>query len=147
MKQFAIVIVFVMGLALIGCGSNSNSNASNINGNWNASLVSGGNSPVFAFGTSMTVNSDGSLNITNFQFTTNSPCFASGQTETGAFTLAGDFNGNVTGKYGMTVQSGTPTGKTLVLSGNVNGNTITGSWTLTGSSGCTGSGTFTMTKV
>lgn len=47
----------------------------------------------------------------------------------------------------MTVQSSTPTGNTLTLTGAVTGNTITGTWTLTGSSGCTGSGAFTMTKM
>ena len=41
-----------------------------------------------------------------------------------------------------------PSGNSLKLNGTVaNGNTITGTWTLTGSSGCAGSGTFTMTKV
>ena len=134
-------------MVLIGCGSNNNSSANTVNGTWNANLISGGNSPVFAFGTSMTENSDGSLTITNFSFTTSSPCFTSGQTETGSFALAGNFNGNVNGKFGMTVQSGIPTGNTLILSGAVSGNTITGSWNLTGSSVCGGSGTFTMTKV
>src|SRR5215471_4616996 len=108
--------------------------------------MSGGNSPVFAFGASMTANNDGSLNITNFSFTTSSPCFAA-ETESGSFTLGGNFNGSVSGKFGMTVQSSTPTGNTLTLSGAVSGNTITGTWTLTGSSGCTGSGSFTMTKM
>ena len=78
---------------------------------------------------------------------TTSPCFSSGNTESGSFTLGGDFNGNVKGQFGMTVQSGTPSGNTLALTGTVNGNTITGNWTLTGSSGCAGNGTFTMTKV
>lgn len=147
MKQFAVAILFAMSLALIGCGSNS-SNANNVNGNWNASLVSGGNSPVFTFGTTMTVNnSNGSVAFANFSFTTNSSCFTSGETENGSFILSGDFNGNVNGKFGMTVQSGTPAGNTLALTGTVNGNTITGTWTLTGSSTCTGSGTFTMTKM
>src|SRR5579862_6262019 len=148
MKQFVVAILFAISMALIGCGSNSSSNASNVNGNWNASLVSGGNAPVFAFGTTMTVNnSNGSVAFTNFSFTTNSSCFTSGETETGSFTLSGDFNGNVNGKFGMTVQSGTPSGNALALVGTVNGNTITGSWTLTGSSTCTGSGTFNMNKV
>jgi hypothetical protein len=47
----------------------------------------------------------------------------------------------------MTVQSSTPTGNTFTLSGAVSGNTIAGTWTLTGSLGCTGSGSFTMTKM
>jgi len=147
MKQFAVAVLFIMSLALIGCGSDSSANPNNVNGNWNASLMSGGNSPVLTFGTTMAVNNDGSIAFANFSFTTNSPCFTSGETETGSFTLSGDLNGNVNGKFGMTVHSGTPAGNTLALSGTVAGNTITGTWTLTGSSTCTGSGTFTMTKV
>lgn len=109
--------------------------------------MSGGNTTVFSFGTSLNVNGDSSLTVSNFQFTTNSSCFVSGETETGSFTLSGNFNGSVNGKFGFNVQSGNPSGNTLALSGTANGNTITGTWTLTGSGGCTGNGTFTMTKV
>jgi len=146
MKYLAVAVILVVGLTLIGCGSNS-SNSANVNGTWNATLMSGGNSPAFTFGTSMTVNNDGSISISNFSFSTNSPCFASGETESGSFTLAGNFSGQANGKFGMTVVSKSPSGNTLALTGNVNGNTITGNWTLTGSSSCTGSGTFTMTKM
>jgi hypothetical protein len=146
MKRLAAALVVFICIALIGCGSNS-SNASNINGTWNATLTSGGNATVFSFGTSLHANSDGSLTVSNFQFTTNSPCFVSGETETGSFTLSGNFNGNVNGKFGMTVQSGTPSGNTLTLNGAANGNTISGTWTLAGSGGCTGNGTFNMTKM
>jgi hypothetical protein len=146
MKWFAAVFVVFICAALIGCGSNS-SNASNVNGTWNATLASGGNTTVFSFGSSLHVNGDGSLTVSNFQFTTNSPCFVSGETESGSFTLSGNFNGAVNGKFGMSVLSGNPSGNTLALSGTANGNTITGTWTLTGSGGCTGNGTFTMTKM
>lgn len=146
MKWFAAVFVVFICTALIGCGSNG-SNASNVNGTWNATLASGGNTTVFSFGTSLHANGDGSLTVSNFQFTTNSPCFVSGETESGSFTLNGNFNGNVNGKFGMSVLSGNPSGNTLALSGTANGNTITGTWTLTGSGGCTGNGTFTMTKM
>lgn len=145
MKYFYVAVILLVGLALIGCGSDS-SKPSNVNGTWNATLVGGNNNTVFQFGTSMTVNGDGSLSISNFSFTTNSPCFSS-ETESGSFTLIGNLNGNVNGKFGMTIQSDSPSGNTLALDGTVNGNTITGTWTLTGSSSCTGSGTFTMTKV
>lgn len=145
MKRLGAALVLLIGLALVGCGSNKN--PSNINGTWNATLMSGGNTTVFSFGTSLNVNGDSSLTVSNFQFTTNSSCFVSGETETGSFTLSGNFNGSVNGKFGFNVQSGNPSGNTLALSGTANGNTITGTWTLTGSGGCTGNGTFTMTKV
>ena len=146
MKQFAVTFVALISLALIGCGSNS-SNPTNINGTWNATLINSGNATVFTFGTALTVNGDSSLSVSNFSFSTNSPCFVSGETESGSFTLSGNFNGTVNGKFGFTVQSGSPAGNNLTLSGTANGNTISGTWSLTGSSGCTGNGTFTMTKV
>lgn len=147
MKQFTIALFVLMVLTLVGCGS-SNTNASNVNGTWNATLTSAtSGSPVFTFGTSLQLNSDGSLNITNFSFNTSSPCFVSGDTESGSFTLAGNFNGQTTGTFGFTIKSGTPSGNTLTLSGAVTGNTISGTWTLTGGTGCSGNGTFTMTRM
>ena len=145
MQRLRAALVVFVGMTLIGCGSNSSN--SNINGTWNATLVSGGNATIFSFGTSLHVNGDGSLSVSNFQFKTNSPCFVSGETESGSFTLGGNFNGSVNGTFGFTVLSGNPSGNTLALSGTANGNTISGTWTLTGSGGCTGNGTFTMTKM
>jgi len=146
MKQFTAALLVLAGLVLSGCGSN-HTNASNLNGTWNATLMGNNNSTVLAFGTSLQVDNNGSVSVLSFKFTTNSPCFVTGETETGSFTLAGNFNGQVTGNFGMTVQSGTPTGNTLTLTGSAAGNTISGNWTLTGSPGCTGSGTFSMTKM
>jgi hypothetical protein len=144
MKQFAVAMLLVVGVTLVGCGSNSKSG--NINGTWNATLMGNNNTTVFSFATSLVENGDGSLNITNFQFTTSSPCFASGETESGSFGLSGNFNGQVSGSFGMSVMSGVPSGNNLTLNGTVAGNTISGKWNLTGSGGCTGSGTFVMNK-
>lgn len=143
MKRVAVISVFAIGLVLAGCGSNS-SNAANINGTWNAQLTGTG---ALSFGLAMVVNGDGSLSVSNFKFTSNSPCFVSGETTTGSFALMGNFNGNMTGQFNFQVQSGSPSGNTLSLTGAATGNTITGTWKLTGSSGCSGTGTFTMTKV
>ena len=144
MKNFAVGMLLSMMLA--GCGSNSKSGT--INGNWTASLTDSSNgTQVFAFTTSVIQNSDGTLSISNFTFSTNSSCFVSGDTESGTFALSGNFNGSVSGSFGMKVTSGTPSGNVLNLSGTVNGNTITGTWTLTGGTGCSGSGNFTMTKI
>src|SRR5579871_3548314 len=137
MRRLAVAALLVLGLVLAGCGSSS-SNSGNINGTWNATLLDTNNTTVFSFGTSLAVNGDGSLTISNFNFTTNSPCFVSGETESGSFTLSGSFR--------FTVASGSPSGNTLKLTGTATGNTISGTWTLTGGTGCTGSGAFTMTK-
>jgi hypothetical protein len=146
MKQLALMAILVVGLTLVGCGSNS-TNSSNINGTWNATLLSNSNTTDFNFGTSFTTKGDGSLSVVNFSFTTNSPCFDSGETASGSFVRSGNFNGKVSGKFGMSVQSGSPSGNTLALTGTTSGNTISGTWVLTGSAGCTGNGTFTMTKM
>jgi hypothetical protein len=139
MKQLAIATILVLIVTLVACGNSNNSG--NINGNWTAALTN----TAFNFTTSLSVNGDGSLSVTNFSFSTSSPCFISGDSETGSFMLSGNFNGNVTGKFEFTVQSGSPSGNTLSLTGTANGNTISGMWTLTGGAGCNGSGNFTMT--
>ena len=146
MKQFAVALFVLVALVLTGCGSNP-TNPSNLSGTWNATLTGNNNSTVLAFGTSLQINQDGSVSVVNFQFTTNSPCFVRGETESGSFTLAGNFNGQVNGNFGLIVRSGTPSGNTLTLTGSAAGNSISGNWTLNGNPGCTGSGTFTMTKM
>jgi hypothetical protein len=145
MRNFAVGMLLTVSLVLAGCGSNSKSGT--INGNWTASLTDTNGTQVFAFTTSVIENTDGTLSISNFTFSTSSSCFVSGETESGTFALSGNFNGSVSGSFGMKVQSGTPSGNVLNLTGTVNGNTITGTWTLTGGTGCSGSGNFTMTKM
>lgn len=146
MGKLAVGMLLVMGLALVGCGM-SNGSSANINGNWAATLTDANNNPALSFTTSIAQSGSGSLSITNLQFSTSSPCFVSGETASGAFTLSGNFNGNVSGTFGMNVKSGSPGGNTLTLTGTMAGNAITGNWTLIGSSGCTGSGHFAMTRM
>jgi outer membrane lipoprotein SlyB len=71
MKTFVVAMLLVAGLALTGCGS-SNNNSGNINGNWNAALTDTGGNAVFGFATSLVVNGDGTLVVSNFKFATNS---------------------------------------------------------------------------
>ena len=147
MKQFAAVVSLacLLGLSIFGVACGSANNPANINGTWNATLLDTNNATDFTFGLSLLVNGDGSLSISNFTFNSNSPCFVSGETASGQFMLSGNFNGQVTGTFGFVVKSGTPAGNTLTLQGNANGNTITGTWTINGT-GCSGNGTFTMTR-
>jgi hypothetical protein len=146
MKTFVVAMLLVASLALTGCGS-SNNNSGNINGNWTAVLTDTGGHAVFGFSTSLVVNSDGTLVVSNFKFATNSSCFVSGETESGSFVLSGDFDGNVTGKFQFTVTSGNPSGNTLTLTGTANGNTISGTWMLVGGTDCSDNGNFTITKM
>jgi hypothetical protein len=141
MKKLAVAL-FVAVVLVVGCGSNGSKG--NINGTWTAVL----SDTDFSFATALTENSDGTLSVSQFSFSTNGPCFVSGETESGSFAFTGDFNGNVTGHFDFKVVSGSPSGNTLTLTGTVNGNTIVGSWSLSGGNptGCQGSGTFNMTK-
>ena len=149
MKQTAILVLLPLALMLGACGG-GNSTSGNVSGNWAATLTNPDNTPAFAFTTSFSQNSGGStVTVTNLSFTSSSPCFSSKTTETGSFTLTGNFNGNVTGAFGMTISTMFPGMQNVLnLQGNVNNNTITGTWNLTGAqSGCTGSGVFTLTKM
>ena len=143
MKKLAVAWLVAAVLTLVGCGSNDSKHG-NINGTWTAVLTDTN----FSFGTSLVVNSDGTLSVSQFSFSTSGPCFVSEETESGSFAFTGDFNGNVTGQLNFKVVSGSPSGNTLTLTGTANGNTIAGNWSLTGGNptGCQGSGTFTMTK-
>jgi hypothetical protein len=150
-KRGILAILIGLVLILAGCGSNNSANSGssgNVTGNWTATLTNPDSSPAFAFTTTFTQMSGSSVSVTNLAFTTSSPCFVSGETETASFILSGNFSGSVAGAFQLTVQSGNPSGDTLTLNGAVNNNTITGTWTLVGiSSGCSGSGNFVVTKM
>jgi hypothetical protein len=148
MKQFGIAMVMAAGLILLACGGSS-STSNTVTGNWTATLTNSDGTPAFAFTTSLT-QSNGTATVTgtNLSFTTSTPCFTSGGSQTGSFVLSGNFNGNISGAFQLTITSGTPSGNPLVLQGTVNNNTITGTWNLTGSTqGCTGNGTFTLNRM
>jgi hypothetical protein len=144
MKTFGIVMLLVLGLMFSACGGSNDPGT--INGNWSASLTG---SQTFAFTLSLTETGSNGLSVSNFQFNSNSSCFATPTTETGSFGLSGNFNGNVTGSFGLNISTQSPDEvNMLTLQGNVNGKTITGNWSLTGATaGCTGSGSFTITKM
>jgi len=144
MKKLAVALLLAAGLVLVGCGSN-NSNPSNINGTWTAVLTnSSDGSQAFTFTTSITENNDGTLSVTNLTISSSS-CFV-GETGSGSFALGGNFNGNLTGQFQFKVVSTSPSNNVLTLTGTASGSTIKGTWTLTGGTGCQGSGNFTMTK-
>jgi hypothetical protein len=147
-KALGTVVLLLVTFAATGCGNNNGSNSGNINGTWTANLTNPDNSPAFAFTTDFTEQSGGSISVTNFKFTTSGSCFSSPATETGSFGLSGNFNGSVTGTFGMNVSTtfSSGTNNQLILQGAVNGNTITGTWTLTGATGCSGNGAFTINK-
>ena len=116
------------------------------------------------FVTTFSVTNSGPLNITGFSFINNGACFANGtngSTQTGSATLDTSSTGAVTGTLSFNVQSVTPAGNTLTLTGDLTGTSngttgttgtlsngvVVGTWTLTGGQGdpsCTGSGDFVL---
>jgi hypothetical protein len=89
------------------------------------------------------------VSITNFTFNSaNGTCFAVPTTETGSFTLSGNFSGSVKGTFGMTITAqSTAEQDVLTLQGGVApNNTITGTWSVSGTA-CVGNGTFTITRI
>ena len=149
-KPIRMIAILALGLVMVGCG-NSASNSTNINGNWSASLTgTSGGATIYSFTTTFTEASGGGVSITNFTLTSNGPCFVSGETtEAGNFTLSGNFSGNVMGTFGMTVTSqAAGEQNVLTLQGGVSSNnTITGTWSVTGTSACTGQGSFTINRM
>ena len=148
-KTIGMIALLALGIAMAGCSSNNGSSSTNVNGNWSATLTDSQNGPtIYAFTTTLTEAGGGAVSVTNFTFTSTGSCFVEGQTtETGSFTLSGDFSGNVKGTFGMTVSS-TSGSPQLTLQGGVGpNNTITGMWSLSGSTACSGSGNFTFTRM
>jgi hypothetical protein len=157
MKEVAVLLL--VALMLNGCGSSSKtSTPATATGVWMADLP-GGTGPAsgFSFTTQFTVNGNGSLDITYFQFLTSGTCFPiTGGTQTGSMVLTTNTTTNaVTGTFVYTVQSG---GNTLTLNGTVTGNVatntttfsgglVTGTWAVTGGTGCNVTGqSFTMNQ-
>lgn len=150
MKQLGLIALLAVGMLLVGCGS-SNNNSDNVNGHWTANLTDQSGNPVFSFTTDLNQNSGSTVTGTNLNFTTATPCFGSDSTETGGFSFSGNFNGQATGAFTLTIQSGTTNSNgnnTLNLQGTLNNNnTVSGTWVLSGNgAGCTGSGNFTMNR-
>lgn len=145
-----VVAVTLLGLSLIlsGCGANSHATG-NINGTWSATLSNSTLANLFIFTTKVTVNADGSLGTTSFDLSlNNTPCTFPSTTESGSFTITGNFNGQVSGTFHYVVMSTGSEVNTLTLDGTVSGGEITGTWSVSGATqNCGGSGNFTMTPV
>ena len=137
-------LLIVLGLAalLAACSTDHSS----INGTWTAVLSDTSGTQALNFTTALTAVSNNGLNVTNLNFNTQGTCFPGTSTATGAFVASGTFNGVSSGGFQMTVNSSAGSNQ-LQLNGTLQNNSVSGTWTLTGAtSGCTGSGTFTMNK-
>lgn len=157
----AVAVLLLVTLVFNGCGSSSKTTTTTTPtapGIWSADLPGGaGPASGFSFTTQFTVNGDGSLSITFFQFLTTGTCFpVAGGSQSGSMVLITNTSTNgVTGTFTYTVQSGnniltlngTVTG-TATATALISGGAITGTWSLTGDNGCSTSGeSFTMTQI
>jgi hypothetical protein len=142
MKLVAVTVLVALGVALLACGGTNPNTAtaqSTESGTWQALLQDGtGNAAALSFVTTFTVSQDGALTNIDIEFLTDNPCFTIGNSANGSMSVTVSASGLSTGTLNnFTVLSGTPSGNTLNLNGTVDGNVITGTWTLAGSSGCT----------
>ena len=148
MRRIKFAIVICLSLLLSACGSLPQ--PLNINGGWFALLKNPDGSTAFSFQETLTQGSGTAVNITNFTFEPAPLCFVSTTSETGTFSSTGSSEGLVTGTLLMTVSTALPASQNvLTLQGTRNTDaidfgSISGTWTLTGQSGCTGDGNFTM---
>ena len=157
MKEVAVLLL--VAFMFNACGSSSKTTTpATATGVWSADLPGGtGSASGFSFTTQFTVNGNGSLSISYFEFLTSGTCFPiTGGTQTGSMVLTTNTTTNtVTGTFVYTVQSG---GNTLTLNGTVTGSVatntttfsgglVTGTWAVTGGTGCNVTGqSFTMNQ-
>jgi hypothetical protein len=160
MKEVAVLLLVALMLAT-GCSSNQTIAQTASGGVWQASTSGGeGDSSGFSFITQFTVNSNGSLSISNFQLDNSTSCFGSASASANG-TLSLTFNSadqliapsslsfTITSSAGDTVTF-TSTSVTGTVNGtSLTGGSIIGTWTLSPAGGGTcvaTSGTFTMTQ-
>src|SRR5271166_3681380 len=169
-----IVLALILAISGCGSRTlNNTPTNTTTSGNWEAKLTGGvGAASQLNFVTSFTVTDNGTgnnlaLDITGFNFfnTNTGTCFINGidaSTETGTATFStATGTDQVTGELSYIVTSHAPAGNVLTLTSNQDGLTgtssgtssttgtlsngvVAGTWTLSGGTGCTGSGTFLM---
>jgi hypothetical protein len=132
---------------LLACGSNP-APPQKIDGAWKASLQNSPSTLAYSFTTILTQGTGSTVDVSGFQFFVGaSPCFTSPLGETATFTGTGQGGGFETDPFAMNISTAFGTGveNVLTLEGTRNSDgTISGNWSITGLSGCSGSGTYTM---
>jgi hypothetical protein len=147
MKSIGIVGL-VFATAMLGaCGGGSS--PKNINNIYIGQLNDLSQTPDFSVTARLAQASGSGVNITDFSIGSLGnfpPCFSSTTSQTATFIANGSSNGYMTGTFEMTVSTVFPTANNvLTLTGNRNGDgTIVGTWVVTGQTGCSGNGAFTL---
>jgi hypothetical protein len=157
MKKLAIVGLLALGSFLAGCGATRTPTTAAAGGKWAVSFAGPpANQTLFNFQTVFSVNAGGAMSISsvNFLTTSSDSCFpVTGVTAAGSFDVtSAQSDPTATANVTFSLQNG---GNALAMTGTASGvtnttalttvwNAVTGTWTLKGSSSCTGGGTFTM---
>ena len=143
MKAIRVSLVLAT-IALASCGSSS---SKGIDGVWEGTALNSDQSVNVTFMATLAQGSGSTVDVPNFTFNSPAPCFTSSFSESATFSATGHSGGFQTGPFVLTVTTLFPSGQNnvLTLTGTRNGDgTISGNWSLTGLTGCTGNGTFTL---
>jgi hypothetical protein len=148
MKASRSLSLLLFASILTACGSNTVPKV--IDGTWNASLQNPDSSVAYTFQATLNQDTGSSVKVIHFDFTSDAPCFTAPSGQTATFSATGHSREFQTGPFSMHISTanGTMAENVLTLTGtrNADGN-ISGTWTLTGASGCSGSGNYTMTAL
>jgi hypothetical protein len=133
---------------LTACGSNTVPKV--IDGIWNANLLNSNSTMAYTFQTTLNQDTGSAVKVIRFDFTSDAPCFTTPMGQTATFSATGHSREFQTGPFSMNIETamGTMVENVLTLNGTRNGDgSISGTWTLTGLSGCSGSGNYNMTAL
>ena len=140
--------LLLLASILTGCASSTAPKV--IDGVWNASLLNSDSSVAYTFQTTLNQDTGSAVKVIQFDFTSDALCFTAPIGQSATFTATGHSHGFQTGPFSMNVTTtyGTMVENVLALKGtrNADGN-ISGTWTLTGLSGCSAKGNYAMTAV
>ena len=145
MKLARLAFLFLLASILMSCGSSPKPQA--IDGAWRANLQDANSSTAYTFTVVFSQSAAASLDILDFHFVPSALCFPSSTGQSATFSATGHSKGFETGPFTMNVSTafGTMTENVLALNGTRNSDgTISGTWTLTGQTGCSGGGNYSM---
>ena len=145
MNRVGVVFLILLASLLAACGSTRPPKV--IDGTWNANLQNPDHTAAYTFSSTLNQGTGSTVTVINFVFTASAPCFSSPTGQSATFAATGHAGGYQTGPFAMTISTalGSPVENVLTLSGTRNADgRISGTWTLTGASGCSGSGKYTM---
>jgi len=145
MKLARLTFLFLLASILMSCGSSSTPKP--IDGAWRATLLNPDSTTAYTFTTVFSQSTAPTVDVISFLFVTPVTCFPSPTGQSATFSVTGHGGGFETGPFTMNVSTafGTLVENVLTLNGTRNSDgTISGTWTLTGLTGCSGSGSYSM---